>query len=104
MWHHGLLNCRQSKSHVNLTVVRAKFDPAGTEELHQGGTKPSAVLFSALCECTGFTVFSLGPPRQLAVRAGQRDCLVMINGGCSTGSLFLLPAITFPHRHVAAPC
>lgn len=44
--HRGLLRCSQGKSDVDLTVLRTKSDPAGTEEVHQGGTKLTALFIS----------------------------------------------------------
>lgn len=44
--HHGLFGCSQGKSDVDLTVLRTKSDPVGTEEVHQGGVKPTAMFIS----------------------------------------------------------
>lgn len=99
--YHGLLSCCQGKSGVDRTPLIANFDPAGTEELHQSGMTPSAVLFlSALSEHTFYCVFTRSPTTAYS-KAGKRDSLMMIN----VGSWYRLPFHhLLPTPAVTAPC
>ena len=66
-----------------LTLLRAKFDSAGTEELHQSGMKPSAMLFlSALSKHAFFYCVFTGSSTTAYSQGWQKgDSLMMVNVG-----------------------